>query len=365
MKSAIKYSTQVSAAIAAGTPIVALESTIISHGLPRPSNLLVAQECESIIRARGAVPATIALLDGVVHIGLEASELDAIANRDDISKASSRDLAIIIAQGKSAATTVAATAHIAAIAGIKVFATGGLGGVHRGANESFDESADLTALSQLDMTVVCAGVKSILDVHATLERLVSALCGLGEDRDAAGVGGILAGQETTVGDGVLQVVGADVVGPALQQRDLDRRLQRVADHWQVLVEQLVLQGLGAGRHDHLAARLQRRHQVGERLARAGAGLGNEHRLAVDGGGDALGHFKLLTAHAITADGLSQRPVGGEDFGKGRQGRRPEKSGANGSRWGGGRRWRSGWWSAFCAWTLGGFSEPFLNSCFPP
>ena len=178
MKSAIKYSTQVSAAIAAGIPIVALESTIISHGLPRPSNLLVAQECESIIRARGAVPATIALLDGVVHIGLEASELDAIANRDDISKASSRDLAIIIAQGKSAATTVAATAHIAALAGIKVFATGGLGGVHRGANESFDESADLTALSQLDMTVVCAGVKSILDVHATLERLETLAIGI-------------------------------------------------------------------------------------------------------------------------------------------------------------------------------------------
>jgi pseudouridine-5'-phosphate glycosidase len=178
MKSAIKYSAEVSAAIAAGTPIVALESTIISHGLPRPSNLLVAQECESIIRARGAVPATIALLDGIVHIGLEANELDAIANRDDISKASSRDLAIIIAQGKSAATTVAATAHIAAIAGIKVFATGGLGGVHRGANESFDESADLTALSQLDMTVVCAGVKSILDVHATLERLETLAIGI-------------------------------------------------------------------------------------------------------------------------------------------------------------------------------------------
>ena len=178
MKSAIKYSAEVSAAIAAGTPIVALESTIISHGLPRPSNLAVAQECEGIIRQRGAIPATIALLDGVVHIGLEASELDAIANRDDISKASSRDLAIIIAQGKSAATTVAATAHIAAIAGIKVFATGGLGGVHRGANESFDESADLTALSQLDMTVVCAGVKSILDVHATLERLETLAIGI-------------------------------------------------------------------------------------------------------------------------------------------------------------------------------------------
>jgi len=109
MSSAIKYSAEVSAALAAGKPIVALESTIISHGLPRPSNLEVARECESIIRNLGAVPATIALLDGVVHIGLEAHELDAIANRDDISKASSRDLAIIVAQGKSAATTVAAT----------------------------------------------------------------------------------------------------------------------------------------------------------------------------------------------------------------------------------------------------------------
>ena len=178
MKSAIKYSTEVSDAITAGSPLVALESTIISHGLPRPSNLSVAIECEEIIRAHGAIPATIALLDGVVHIGLESSELETIANRDDISKASIRDLAIIIAQGKSAATTVAATAHIAAIAGIKIFATGGLGGVHRGANESFDESADLTALSQLDMTVVCAGVKSILDVHATLERLETLAIGL-------------------------------------------------------------------------------------------------------------------------------------------------------------------------------------------
>jgi pseudouridylate synthase len=178
MKSAIKYSAEVSAAIAAGKPLVALESTIISHGLPRPSNLAVAIECETIVRKQGAVPATIALLDGVVHVGLETKELEAIANRDDISKASVRDLAIIVASRKSAATTVAATAHIAAIAGIKVFATGGLGGVHRGANESFDESADLTALSQLDITVVCAGVKSILDVHATLERLETLAIGL-------------------------------------------------------------------------------------------------------------------------------------------------------------------------------------------
>jgi pseudouridine-5'-phosphate glycosidase len=171
MENAIKLSAEVSAAIKAGKPIVALESTIISHGLPRPSNLEVALECERIVRDAGAVPATIALLDGKILVGLERSELDAIANRDDISKASIRDLAIIVASGKSAATTVAATAHIAAMAGIHVFATGGLGGVHRGANESFDESADLTALANVDMTMICAGVKSILDVPATLERL--------------------------------------------------------------------------------------------------------------------------------------------------------------------------------------------------
>ena len=171
MEKAIKLSAEVSAAIKAGKPIVALESTIISHGLPRPSNLEVALECERIVRDAGAVPATIALLDGKILVGLERSELEAIANRDDISKASIRDLAIIVAQGKSAATTVAATAHIAALAGIHVFATGGLGGVHRGANESFDESADLTALANVDMTMICAGVKSILDVPATLERL--------------------------------------------------------------------------------------------------------------------------------------------------------------------------------------------------
>lgn len=171
MEKAIKLSAEVESALKAGRPVVALESTIISHGLPRPSNLEVALECERIVRDAGAVPATIALLDGKILVGLESSELEAIANRDDISKASIRDLAIIVAQGKSAATTVAATAHIAALAGIHIFATGGLGGVHRGANESFDESADLTALANVDMTMICAGVKSILDVPATLERL--------------------------------------------------------------------------------------------------------------------------------------------------------------------------------------------------
>ena len=151
--------------------VVALESTIIAHGLPRPSNLEVAREVESIVRAEGATPATIAIMDGKVHIGLDDDQLLELANRDDITKASTRDLPIIIAKGASAATTVASTAYLAWRAGISTFATGGLGGVHRGANESFDESADLTQLSRTPITVVCAGVKSILDIPATLERL--------------------------------------------------------------------------------------------------------------------------------------------------------------------------------------------------
>jgi pseudouridine-5'-phosphate glycosidase len=174
----LKYSDEVATALASGSPIVALESTIISHGLPRPTNLDVAREVEAIVREHGATPATIAVIDGSVHIGLSDDELVLIATRDNILKASSRDLAIAVAFGKSAATTVAATAHLAVMAGIKVFATGGLGGVHRGAQESFDESADLTALSALDITVVCAGVKSILDVGATLERLETLAIGV-------------------------------------------------------------------------------------------------------------------------------------------------------------------------------------------
>ncbi len=165
----INFSAEVRAAQAAGTPIVALESTIISHGLPRPRNLEVALEVEAIVREAGAVPATIALIDGVVHVGLESDELNRIANEDGVVKASTRDLAVIEATGNSAATTVAATAHIAHLAGIKTFATGGLGGVHRG--HSYDESADLIALAETPIIIVCAGVKSILDVPGTLERL--------------------------------------------------------------------------------------------------------------------------------------------------------------------------------------------------
>ena len=165
----IKYSKEVATAIAAKKPIVALESTIISHGLPRPRNLEVARDVEEIVREAGATPATIAIIDGEIHVGLEEDQLIRIANDDSVVKASTRDLAILVATKKSAATTVAATGHIAAMAGISVFATGGLGGVHRG--DGFDESADLRALSITPIIIVCAGVKSILDVAATLERL--------------------------------------------------------------------------------------------------------------------------------------------------------------------------------------------------
>jgi pseudouridine-5'-phosphate glycosidase len=165
------YTAEVSKALKAGTPIVALESTIISHGLPRPENMRVALEVENVVRSRGAVPATIAMLEGRIHIGLTEEELEQIATRDDVVKTSIRDLATVSARKGFAATTVAATSHLATLAGIGVFATGGLGGVHRHARESWDESADLTALSQLPITIVCSGVKSILDVGATLERL--------------------------------------------------------------------------------------------------------------------------------------------------------------------------------------------------
>ena len=165
----IKFSKEVEAAIAAKKPIVALESTIISHGLPRPRNLEVARDVEEIVREAGATPATIAIIDGEIHVGLEEDQLIRVANDDSVVKASTRDLAILVATKKSAATTVAATGHIAAMAGISVFATGGLGGVHRG--DGFDESADLRALSITPIIIVCAGVKSILDVAATLERL--------------------------------------------------------------------------------------------------------------------------------------------------------------------------------------------------
>jgi pseudouridine-5'-phosphate glycosidase len=167
----IKYSEAVAKALRDKSPIVALESTIITHGLPRPKNLEVALEVEQIVREAGAIPATIAIIDGVIHVGLEPDQLTRLASDESILKASIRDLAVISTQKKSAATTVAATSHIANLAGISLFATGGLGGVHREAWQSWDESADLLALANTPVLIVCSGAKSILDVSATLERL--------------------------------------------------------------------------------------------------------------------------------------------------------------------------------------------------
>jgi pseudouridine-5'-phosphate glycosidase len=157
-------------ALSSGRPVVALESTIISHGLPRPRNHDAAVEFEAILRERGVVPATIAVLDGIPQIGLDDDGVRRIAE-EDLAKASVRDLPVLAALGRSGATTVAATARLAALAGIRVFATGGLGGVHRGASTTFDESADLPTLAENPVTVVSAGVKSVLDIAATLERL--------------------------------------------------------------------------------------------------------------------------------------------------------------------------------------------------
>jgi pseudouridylate synthase len=163
-------SAEVAEALRRGAAVVALESTIIAHGLPRPRNLEVARALEAEVRAAGAVPATIAVLDGVAQVGLDDDGIERIANAD-MAKLSVRDLPLAAARRADGATTVASTAHLAARAGIRVFATGGLGGVHRQARESWDESADLLTLAHTPITVVAAGVKSILDVGATLERL--------------------------------------------------------------------------------------------------------------------------------------------------------------------------------------------------
>ncbi|MFD8569865.1 pseudouridine-5'-phosphate glycosidase [Streptomyces sp. NPDC059639] len=172
-------------AVGAGRPVVALESTIIAHGLPRPRNLRVALELEQVVRDEGAVPATIAVLDGRPHVGLDKAQVERVANEDGIRKLSQRDLPLAMATGASGATTVSATALLAARAGIRVFATGGLGGVHRGWTQTQDESADLGLLARTRITVVCAGVKSILDVPATLQRLETlgvAVAGYGTER---------------------------------------------------------------------------------------------------------------------------------------------------------------------------------------
>ncbi|MFJ6558721.1 pseudouridine-5'-phosphate glycosidase [Streptomyces sp. NPDC091412] len=178
-------SEEVREALAARRPVVALESTIIAHGLPRPRNLQVALELEDAVRQEGAVPATIAVLNGHPHVGLDKGQLERVANEEGMRKLGHRDLPLAMAAGASGATTVSGTALLASLAGIRVFATGGLGGVHREWTATQDESADLGLLARTRITVVCAGVKSILDVPATLQRLETlgvAVAGYGTDR---------------------------------------------------------------------------------------------------------------------------------------------------------------------------------------
>ncbi|MEH6738903.1 MAG: pseudouridine-5'-phosphate glycosidase, partial [Sulfitobacter sp.] len=167
----IAYSAEVTAARASGAAIVALESTIITHGMPYPQNIEVARLVEGDIREAGAVPATIAVMDGTLHIGLDADQLSSLAQTKGVAKLSRADMAACIATGGTGATTVAATMIAAQLAGIHVFATGGIGGVHKGAEDSFDISADLMELAQTAVTVVAAGAKAILDVAKTLEVL--------------------------------------------------------------------------------------------------------------------------------------------------------------------------------------------------
>ena len=167
----VDVTAEVADALADGRPVVALESTIISHGMPYPQNVAMAVEVEGIVRDAGAVPATIAVLDGRPLVGLDRDQLEVLASDGSVAKASVRDLPVLAAQRRHGATTVAATMRLAALAGIRVFVTGGLGGVHRGAQQSFDISADLTELARTPVAVVCAGVKSILDIGLTLEAL--------------------------------------------------------------------------------------------------------------------------------------------------------------------------------------------------
>ncbi|GAB2623415.1 pseudouridine-5'-phosphate glycosidase [Paractinoplanes abujensis] len=182
---AIRYGEHVTRARRDGRPVVALESTIISHGLPHPDNLRVAHEIEQTVRDQGATPATIGMIGGELVVGLDDAQIEHLALAEGVAKLSVRDLAVAAARRADGATTVAATSAVAAAAGIGVFATGGLGGVHREANLTFDESADLTTLAGTPIVVVCAGVKSILDVGATLERLETlgvAVAGYGTKR---------------------------------------------------------------------------------------------------------------------------------------------------------------------------------------
>ncbi len=245
----MRVAPEVAEALAGGRPVVALESTIIAHGLPSPDNVRVAREVEDVVRERGAVPATIAVLEGEVRIGLDEAGLARLGGEGEIAKCGIRDLPVVLGRGGDGATTVAATAHLAHRAGIRLFATGGIGGVHREARETWDESADLQALASIPICVVCAGVKSILDVGATLERLETlnvTVLGFGTDRfpgfyladsgfdvpwrveSAAEAAGIVAAR-----DGLAATGAVLLANPLLQAEQLDP-----AVHDRVLTEGL-------------------------------------------------------------------------------------------------------------------------------
>jgi len=251
----MRIAPEVAEAVAGGLPVVALESTLISHGLPRPRNLAIAHEVEAEVRAAGAVPATIAVVAGEARIGLDEAALEAIASESDVIKCGVRDLAVVVARGGHGATTVAATAWLASRAGIAVFATGGLGGVHREARETWDESSDLETLARVGVAVVCSGVKSILDVGATLERLETlgvTVLGYGTDGfpgfylhdsgfpvpwrvdSPAEVAAVLAARRELGTDGRAVVVGnplplAEQLDPALHDRVLAAGLAAASD----------------------------------------------------------------------------------------------------------------------------------------
>ena len=186
MNQFVVVSDEVKAALANNQPVVALESTIISHGMPYPQNVETALNVEQVVRDNGAVPATIAIIGGVLKVGLSVEEVEHLGKKGlDVIKCSRRDLPVVVAKGLDGATTVATTMIIASMAGVKVFATGGIGGVHRGASETMDISADLMELAQTDVTVVCAGIKSILDIGLTLEYLEThgvTVLGYGSDK---------------------------------------------------------------------------------------------------------------------------------------------------------------------------------------
>ena len=281
-------SDEVSDAIASGRGVVALESTIISHGLPTETSARTAREIEAAVRRAGAVPATIAVVDGAVRVGLPDDALVRVAEEEGVVKTSVRDLGPVLAKRLTGATTVAATSYVAHLAGIRVFATGGLGGVHRGARDTWDESADLAALAAAPVTVVCAGVKSILDTAATLERLESLsvpVLGYGTDalpgfyvRDA----GLPVPWRVDSADEVAEIMraraalhlpqGIVVAQPVAAEDEMDRDLARPDARGRAGRGRAARRGR-QGRHAVPAGVVPRAHGRGQPGRQRGAGAG--------------------------------------------------------------------------------------------